>query len=168
MQVLALVAWLRPLEATLVVIMLIAPLLQRPRESSWIQLPSSRLTTPFMIWSVTTAPAISAPRSLYSSTRSPLLMPLAAASSTLMRTCWRPFTFSYLRTSAWAIWLCTRLKGCGLTTCTWPALALPRYSAGSRNFGIGGQSGTLKLAISSQYSSILPDLVCSGLLTGSV
>ncbi|MNJ75906.1 hypothetical protein D3C77_730830 [compost metagenome] len=64
MQVLALVAWLSPLAAILVVMTLIEPLLQRPFESNCTQPPSSRLATPFMIWSVTRAPAITVPRAL--------------------------------------------------------------------------------------------------------
>ena len=59
------------------------------------------------------------------------------------------------------------MYGCGLTTCSWPFFALPRYSAGSSHFGIGGQSGRFIFSMVAEYISMRPEGVCSGFFTGS-
>mgnify|MGYP001677099486 CR=1 FL=1 len=59
------------------------------------------------------------------------------------------------------------MYGCGLTTCSWPFFALPRYSAGSSHLGMGGQSGRFIFSMVVEYISMRPEGVCSGFFTGS-
>ena len=59
------------------------------------------------------------------------------------------------------------MYGCGLTTCSWPFFALPRYSAGSSHLGMGGQSGRFIFSMVAEYISMRPEGVCSGFFTGS-